>query len=52
MVLPVPSAHIQLASGGIIDLANFRHARFGFFGGNNLRAALALQAVEFAYFLR
>jgi hypothetical protein len=33
-MLPVPSAHIELAPGLVIDFADLGHALFGLFGGD------------------
>ena len=39
-MLPATRAHIQLAPGFLINLAHFRHALFGLFGGKEARAVL------------
>jgi len=51
VVLPTTRAHIQLAPRILIDLAHFRHALLGLFGGNEARAVLILQLRELAHFL-
>jgi hypothetical protein len=51
-MLPATRAHIQLAAGVLINLAHFRHALFGLFGGDETRAVLILQLCEFPNFLR
>ena len=51
IMLPTASAHIQLAPGFLINLAHFRHALFGLFGGDEARAVLILQLRKFPNFL-
>ena len=50
-MLAPTSAHIELAPGFLIDLAHFRHALFGLFGGDEGGAVLILQLRELADFL-
>src|SRR3546814_17455041 len=51
IMLPATRAHIQLAPGFLINLAHFRHALFGLFGGEEASAVLILQLGELAHLL-
>lgn len=51
IMLPATRTHIQLAPRVLIDLAHFRHALLGLFGGDEARAVLILQLRKLAHFL-
>lgn len=50
-MLPITSPHIQLAAGFLVNLAHFRHALFGLFGGDEGGAVLILQFRKVTDFL-
>ena len=52
IVLPPPSAHVQLPPGLVVQFAHLRHPRLGFLGGNERLRRRILLGRKIAHFLR